>query len=188
MIGAGAVTVGRVVLQHRSKPQGRHAKFVEVVKVLADALQVAAMPEIRVRAVALVAVHRYQLVVLHRARGKAVRHQLIEHIGAGKTDALLAALLALLQLILDPLPVYLQHHFPRPGIGHVQIDQQIVGAVESHQRVNPHSRIVRREICITHIFSVDHQLQRRILHPHIPVRRLNALHLRCMRNTCNISH
>ena len=90
--------------------------------MLADALQVAAMPEIRVRAVALVAVHRYQLVVLHRAGGKAVGHQLIEHIGAGKTDALLATLLALLQLILDPLPVYFQHHLPRLRIGHVQID------------------------------------------------------------------
>ena len=91
------------------------------------------MPEIRVRAVTLVAVHRYQLVVLHRARGKAVWHQLIEYIGAGKTDALLATLLALLQLILDPLPVYFQDHFARLGIGHIQIDQQIVGTVEFHQ-------------------------------------------------------
>ena len=146
------------------------------------------MSEIRVRAVTLVAVHRCQLVVLHRAGGKAVGHQLIEHISAGKTDALIATLLGLLQLILDPLPVNFQDYLTCLGIGHIQIDQQIVGTVESHQRVNPHSRIVHRDLCVTYIFPIDHQLQRRILHPHIPVRRLNVIYLRCMHNTCNISH
>ena len=154
--------------------------------MLADALQVAAMPQVGIGAVALVAVHRDKLVVLHRPRGETIGHQLVEHIGAGKTDALLAALLALLQLITDSLSVNPQHHLARLRLGHIQIDQQIIGAIQANERVEGNTRIVHRDTSVAHILSINHQLQRGILHAHIPVRGLNAIHLD--RPLCNHSH
>ena len=43
--------VGRVVLKHRSEPQCRYSQLVEIVQMLANALQVAAMTEARFVAV-----------------------------------------------------------------------------------------------------------------------------------------
>ena len=174
MIGTIAVTVGRVVLQDRREPQGCHAQLIEIIEVLADALEVAAMPEIGVGTVALVAVHRDELVVLHRAGGKAVGHQLVEHIGAGETDALLTALLTLFQLVSNPFPVNSQHHLASLCIGDVQIDQQIVGTVETDYRIDSDARIVCSDCSITYIFPIEHQLQRRVLQTYIPVCRLYA--------------
>ena len=43
--GKAVLRVWRVVLQHGREPQGRHAELFEVVQVLTDAVQIAAMPQ-----------------------------------------------------------------------------------------------------------------------------------------------
>ena len=51
VVGAESVVVWRVVLQHRSEPQGRYPQFIEIVEMLADALKVTAMPQTGFKAV-----------------------------------------------------------------------------------------------------------------------------------------
>ena len=59
VVGCGIAVIGRVavlgvwrvVLKHRRQPEGGHTEFLEVVQMLADAVQVAAMPQRGFRAV-----------------------------------------------------------------------------------------------------------------------------------------
>ena len=105
VVGAGVAVisgplaiVGRVVLEDRSEPQGCDSQFVEVVQMLANALQVASVTQRGLRAVVHVGVHTGNLIVVATTRGKAVGHQQIEHIADIKALALLAHLLTSLQL------------------------------------------------------------------------------------------
>ena len=173
--------VRRVVLQHRCEPECRHAQFLEVVQVLPDTVQVAAMPEARLRAVLHVGSHPWNLLGVVGALGEAVGHQHIEHVGVGESQSLLALLLARLQLELFTVHLSLftsevQRHRSRLRILQIHVDEQIVGRVETHQTVDLHAGIVRRHVLhVADTLSVDHQLHRGVLHPYEPVCGLNSV-------------
>ena len=67
MIGGETVVVGRVVLQDGRKPQGGNTQLVEVIEVLADAFQVAAMAQAGLAAVVHIRVQAFDLVVVTTA-------------------------------------------------------------------------------------------------------------------------
>ena len=95
VVGAVAVVgVGRVVLQHWRKPQGSNAELVEVVEVLADALEVTTMAQRRLRAILAIGVHAFNLCGVVGTLCKAVGHEHIEHVGIGEPHALVASFLA----------------------------------------------------------------------------------------------
>ena len=182
VIGREAVVrVRRVVLHHRCKPERRHTQLLEVVHVLTDTVQVAAMTEARLRAVLHVVAHPLDLLGVVCALGKAVGHQHIEHVGIGESQSLLALLLASLQseLLTAHLSLFIfevQRHRARLRILQIHVDEQIVGRVETHQTVDLHARIVRRHVLhVADTLSVDHQLHRGVLHPYEPVGRLNTV-------------
>ena len=85
----------------------------------------------------------------------------------------------MLQLIPDSLAIYLQYHLTCLGFCHIQIDQQVVGTVQTDDGVDGNTRIVCRDIGITHILAIDHQLERGVLHPNIPVCRFDTVNLNC---------
>ena len=64
MICALCSVVGRVILEHRSKPQGGYTEFLEVVEVLANAFEVASVAQGWLGAVVLVCAHSLYLVVV----------------------------------------------------------------------------------------------------------------------------
>ena len=113
VIGAEAVVVGRIVLQHRSEPKSRNTQLVEIVEMLADAFKVAAMAQTRLGAVVLICIHALYLVVVAAATGKAVGHKHIENVFVGKAMTLCTSFLALFQLVLHLLTIYLQSHLAR---------------------------------------------------------------------------
>ena len=96
MISAILAIVGRVILQHRCKPQGCHAQLVEIVEMPADAFQVATMTQARSLTVTHFVAHGLEGVVIGPTVGKAVRHQHIEHVGVAETDAFLTGHLSVL--------------------------------------------------------------------------------------------
>ena len=108
VIGRGIAVVGRVdalvgpvVLQHRCEPQGRHAKLLEVVEMLAYASQVAAVSQRRFRAVAGLVAHAFDDIVLRVAVGEAVGHEEVEHVGVAESLMVLTTHGTLLELIFN---------------------------------------------------------------------------------------
>ena len=49
----------------------------------------------------------------------------------------------------------------------VQVHEQVVGRIQAHHGV--HARAVHGDLGIADAGSIDHQLQRRVLHPCVPV-------------------
>ena len=184
VIGREAVLrVGRVILQHGGKPEGRHPQLLEVVEVLTDTVQVAAVSEAWLRAVLHVVAHALDLGVVVCALRKTVGHQHVEHVGIGESQALLTFLLARLQLVWYFRLAKIQNHRTWLGVAEIQVDEQVVGRVEAHQTVDGYTRIVRRHVLhVADALSVDHQLYGGVLHPYIPVGGLNSVNhtfLRC---------
>ena len=183
VIGRVAMTVGRIVLQHGSEPQGGHAQLGEVVQMLADALDVAAVAQAGLRPVVLVGFHASNLVVGRIAVGKAVGHEHIEHIGDAEAHALVTAHLAGEQLVFHFFlaAALLEGHFHRAGLGitGIQVDEQVVGRIQAYQAVDGHACIVDGHFGITDALAIDHELHTGVFQAHIPVGWLNAVHLNC---------
>ena len=89
MISAVAVLVGRVVLQDRSEPESSHAEVCEIVEMLSDALEVAAVSQTGLTAVVDIVLHPFDLVVVEAPIGKAVGHEHIEHVSIAEPTTLL---------------------------------------------------------------------------------------------------
>ena len=90
-------TAGHVVLLRGVEPDGGHAQVGDVVQVLFDALQVAAVAGILLGAVHLGLQHPLDHVVRRVTVGEAVGHDEVEHVLGRETLYVLAAACALLQ-------------------------------------------------------------------------------------------
>ena len=178
----GAIA-GAVVLQNGRKPQRRHAKVCEVVEVLAYSLKVAAMTQTRSRAVTGLVAHCLEGVVLGIAVGEAVGHEHVKHILIGESHALVARHSAVFQFVPHLLSLLAlleaERHLARLRALKVEIEEEIVGRVETCDRVDAHSGIVDLHVRVTHVLAVNHQLERRVLHAYIPVGGFDAVHLYC---------
>ena len=174
---------GTVVLKYGREPQCRHPKLLEIVEMLAYALKVAPVTERRLRAVAQMVAHAFHHVVFRVAVGKAVGHEQIEHVGIGEALVVFAAHLPCLEGILHgllhALAAEFEVHCTGLRIFHVHVYEQIVGAVEAHQTVYPHSGIVGGDVGCAYVFAVDHQLHLRVLHANEPVGGFDAVNLVC---------
>ena len=173
MIGAEAIVVGRVVLEHRCEPQRRHAEFHEIVEVLAQSLQVTAMAQTGLATVYHIVIHALDLVVGIAATGEAVGHEHIEHVGIGETLALVTGFLPLLEFVTHALFLFadieIERHHSWLRALEVEIDEQVVGTVEPHQTVDSHSAVVGRHLCLTDAAAINHELQTGVLHAGKPV-------------------
>ena len=178
--GAGAIA-GAVVLEYGCEPQRRDAKLGEIVEVLAYTLKVATVAQARSRAVAGLVAHILEGVVVGIAIGKAVGHEHIEHILIGEAHALVARHSALLQLVLHLLRLLAllegERHFACLRALKVEVDEEIVGRVETRDGVDAHSGIVDLYGGIAHVLAIYHQLERGILHADIPVGGFDAVYL-----------
>ena len=189
MICAGLAVVGRVVLQHGREPESCHAELSEIVEVLAQALKVAAVTQRGLRAVHLIGVEALDLKVL-AARCEAVGHEHVEHVGVGEALTVFALHVASLQLIVDVGLVLARLEAELHGAGlrvlDVHVDKQIVGTVETHERVDLHAGIVGRHLGRADVLAIHHQLNRRVLHSHIPVGGFYAVNfLCCVHSECS---
>ena len=189
MIGTVLAIIRTVVLQNRSKPQGSYAQLAEIIQVLADSLQVATMTKTRCRAVAGLVTHVLECIVLQISIGKTVRHQHVEHILVRKADALVSRHLTVLQHILHLLRLLalleVERHLSCLGTIEIEIHQQVVRRIEAGDAIHLHTRIIHRNIGILDILSIHHQLERGILHAHIPVGWFNAAYVdRCVHTYC----
>ena len=138
--------------------------------MLTDTIQVATMTQTGFCAILHIVAHTLYLLGMVGALRKAVGHQHIEHIGIGKAHTLVAAHLALLELVLHLGLTEVQCHDAWLCTAQVHVDEQIVGRVEAHQTIDNHARVIGCNTCnIADTFSVHHQLHLRILHAYIPV-------------------
>ena len=179
VVGAVAAVVGAVVFEHRRKPQRGYSELLEVVEVLAYAFQVAAVAQAGLRAVVLVGHHAFNLVVVSLARCKPVGHKHVEHVGVGESHVLVAALVAPLQLVLHFLPREIERHLSGLRAAEVEVNEQVVGRVEPHDAVYPHPGIVGLYLGFAYVLAVNHKLQRRVFHPHIPVGGVDSVDFQC---------
>ena len=192
VVGGGIAVVGgeavflirRVVLQHGREPEGCHAEFLEVVEVLDDAVEVAAVAQAGFRAVFDVGAHAFDLLGMVGTLCKTVGHEHVEHVGIGEADTLFALHLTGFQLIghlhalraLDGATLEGELHRAGLGLAEVHVDEQVVGGVEAHEAVDGDTGVVGGDILhIADALSIDHQLHLGILHPHIPVGGLNPV-------------
>ena len=118
--------IRRVVLEYRCKPKGCNSKFLEIVKVLTDTIEVTTMTQRRLCAILLIGSHSLNLRIVVCSLCKTVWHKHIEHIGIGESHTLVATHLTSLQLILHLYLTKLKSHSARLGILKVHIDKEIV--------------------------------------------------------------
>ena len=186
VVGGGiavVATVGdlarHIIFEHRRKPQCGHAQLVEIIDMLTNALQVAPMSQRRRRAVALLVEHTRHHIVGRIAIGKAVGHQHVEHIGIGKAPARLARQIALFQFIFQRLLIAglfkLEIDGARFRLFHIQVNEQIVGAIEAHHAIHLHPGVGSGNIGMLHILAIHHDLERRVLHSGIPKGRFHMV-------------
>ena len=179
MIGAEAIVVGRVVLEHWCEPKGGHAEFHEVVEMLAQALQVATMSQTGLGAVVHVGVHAFDLVVGIAAAGEAIGHEHIEHVGIGEALALESWLLALLEFVAHALFLFpileVKGHHSGLSAFEVEVDEQVVGTVEPHEAVDGDTGIVGGHLGLSDVLAIYHELEAWVLHASKPVGGLNMV-------------
>ena len=131
--------------------------------MLAYSLKVASVAQTWSRAVACLVAHVLESVVLHIAVGKAVGHEHIQHVFVAEAYAFVACHSAVFQLVLHLLGLLAlletQCHLASLCTLKVEVDQQIVGRVESCYRIDTHSGIFHFHIGVAHILAVHHKLQ-----------------------------
>ena len=187
VVGGGISVIGTVfpavsrtvILQYRREPKGCHTEVGEVIEVLADAFQIAAVPQTRFVAVAELILHPLDDVVLRIAVGEAVGHEHVQNIrvvkpfpvGTGHGTGFE------LDLLSGGLIVFVceaEGYFSWLRIFQVEVNEEIVRRVEADDRIYPCIRIVGGHIRELDVLAVDHQLECRILHPGEPAGRLDA--------------
>ena len=211
VIGAGVAVVGLlrlVVQQQRRAPEGRGAQVGDVVQVVDDALDVAAVAGHRILAVHLVGrggdgpgdgravVVLAALpgrVIVQEGRGEAVGHDQVDHVRRGEAGAVRAALFPLADQvrILDLLLAVFHDQVvgARGGIGlDFHVHEQVIrtgGLV--HRLRGDALPAFDADFLGAHVLALHHQLQRG-LHPRPPAERFHARHfLRGrIRNLCRV--
>ena len=189
VIGGVAAVVGRVVLEYGGEPQGGHAQVGEVVEMLAYAFEVAAVTQTGLGAVDGVGIEPLDGAAVGMSAGEAVGHEHIQHIGIGEAVAVFAALVALPEFVahvsLSGLRTEAERHRTGLGLPHVEVDKEVVGTIESHQRVDTRSGIVGRDLGRADVLAVDHELQGGVFHACIPVGRFDTVYfLGCSGSQC----
>ncbi len=175
MVGVG----GHVVLDQRSGPDLGEAHAGDVVEAVDHALDVAAVARAAARPIELVP-HAGDAVVARVAVGKAVRHDLVDRVLAGKSLPGRRAGLARVQFVLvtgrsgAAAEADLKFSWPR-GRTDLQVDEQVVLVGDPGDLVDPHARVVDRGGEFRDAFAVNHQLQRFGLHAGPPEGRLQVL-------------
>ena len=162
--------IWRVVLEYRCKPKSSNSKFLEIVKVFTDTIEVTTMTQRRLCAILLISSHSLNLRIMVCALSKTVRHKHIEHIGIGESHTLVATHLTSLQLILHLYLAKLKSHSARLGILKVHIDKKIVWRVQTHKTIDGDTRIISGDRShITYPLAINHQLNLRILQSDKPI-------------------
>ena len=187
IIGRGIAVVAsslHVVFQYGSEPQSGYAQVGEVVQVLFDTGQVTAVAGVRVIAVYFGIQHAFYLVIVRIAVGKAVGHQQIEGIRSVESFMVAALHGSFLQFVfLHGLFLALcerEGHFSGLHIlFQFQVDQKIVVAFQLHGAAHSYTGIIYCDACIADTFSVDHQLQFRVLHASVPEGRIDLVDVGC---------
>jgi hypothetical protein len=181
-----AVLRGHVVLEDGRHPDGRHAEVLDVTEALADALEVAAVARVRVRAVHAFE-HIGEAIVGWIAVREAVRHHQVDHILARKALRVRPRRVAGAQ-------------FERPGeralgmgeperqcagrraLADVQRDERVVRVGYFDYAFKRHAGMgIQLHPRRGDIGPVHHQLHGRLHHARPPKRRLDALDGRCLR-------
>ena len=124
--GETVFAIGRVVLQNRGEPKSSDTKFIEVVEMLTDTIQVATMTERWFRAIFYVGVHAFNLLGVVSTLRKSVGHEHVKHIGIGESHVLVTAHGALFQLVWHLCLAKVQRHSAWLSIAQVHIDKQVV--------------------------------------------------------------
>ena len=192
VVGRGIAVVGTRLLLERGgivfedgrEPQSRDAQVGEVVEVAGDARKVASVAQRGLRAVAEAVAHALDDIIARVAIGKAVGHEEIEHVSLRKALVVLGSLGAGVEHValrqLAAVELKLEAHLARLSALEIHIDEQIVGRVEAHEGVDTRMGVVGRDLGVAYALAIDHELERGVFHPHIPVGGVDAgdLHLR----------
>ena len=121
----------------------------------------------------------FYLVVVSVSACEAVGHEHVEHVGIGEARSLRSSLFPSLEYVFH-VTFFLsdgeaQVHLSRLGTVEVEIDEEVVGRVETHDGVDGRRWVVGGDIGLCDALSIDHQLQLRVLHPSIPVSGVDAV-------------
>ena len=109
---------------------------------------------------------------------KPVRHKQIQHIAGIKARIFLASPIPFLQLIVKR-PLFTVQDIPDPHNTRLslrqypKIQQLIIRTIQRHLLRQRHTGIIHREVRLGHPGPRHHHLQRVVLHPNPPIRRLN---------------
>ena len=169
IVGTGVAVVGiglLVVEEQRRRPDGRGAQAGNVVEVVDDALDVAAVgaAEILRRRFFGRFLHRVVLLV---AVGEAVGHQQVDHVGRAEGRPFGGAFAALGQFVVEvELTAVGRHHVERVGTGSqpradLHLDEQVVRVVGRGDLADRQSLdgSVDRHVRAGDVVAVEHQLQ-----------------------------
>ena len=189
IIGGGVAvvrTAGHIVFEYRAAPYGRHAQRVDVVKMVADALDIAAVARGRLGAVYFGIVGELSIggngiVPL----GKAVGHEEVEHIGG--IEALIVLPLAVARqqrIIYGGLPAVEAESYgqlPRPRVGcNCEVEKLVVGTIEFHLFGQRDAGIIGAHFGIADAGARHHNLECVVVHSHPPAWRLYVAYHRSL--------
>ena len=165
---------GHIVFEQRIDPHACNAEVFQVVNVVADALDVAAVSSVGVGIVGLFQ-HSRHIVVVGVAVGKTVGHKHIEQVLVRKTTAALCALLDFVGncgLALFRRAV-LQENFKFFGLTDLEIQEQIIAV--SHALLAHEGGVsgVDCSLVTTDVVAINEQLQAIVLETRIPKFRLH---------------
>jgi len=156
---------GLVILQQRRGPKLREAEVTDVVQVIDDALDVAAVAREAIGPIDLVVGIARHDIVLNVAVGEAVGHYQVDRIGGGEAAPVGGTGSTGAQREFAPRHFVAGAQEPDgkvAGAGvriNAQVDEQVVRIVHALGAQQPHSGVVelRRERC--HMIAVHQQLQ-----------------------------
>jgi hypothetical protein len=145
-------------------------------------LYIAAMTGAGLRAVYHIGLHALDVVVRGVAIGKTVGHEHIEHITGIKPLAVGSRTFTLAQFVRQHilfLAFLLQSKLNRTRlrIGDIQIDKEIILAIQAHHTVHLHTRSVGSHRRIAYPLAIKHDLQGRIFHTGKPIGRVYLVNL-----------
>ena len=181
IIGGGVAvvrTARHIVFEHGAAPYGRHTQRVDVVEMVADALDIAAVARGRLRAVCFGIVGKLSIGgngVF--SLGKAVGHEEVEHIGGIEALIVLPFAVARQQRIiyggLTAVEAESYRHLSRPGVRcDSEVEELVVGAVEFHLFGQRDAGIIGAHFGIADAGSRHHNLECVVVHSHPPAWRL----------------